>query len=115
MAKIEIINAQWISIDRLVNNEGQIPDVPKNPRTIDPEEYETLKRSLTEDPEFLGIREIVAYPIGGGTLVVLDGNQRFRACKELGFEKCPDPTRRYTCTQDASLRGKRQRLKRKVG
>lgn len=89
MAKIEIINAQWISIDRLVNNEGQIPDVPKNPRTIDPEEYETLKRSLTEDPEFLGIREIVAYPIGGGTLVVLDGNQRFRACKELGFEKCP--------------------------
>lgn len=66
MKQIEIINAQWISIDKLVNNEGQIPDVPQNPRTIDPEEYETLKRSITEDPEFLGIREIVAYPIGGG-------------------------------------------------
>lgn len=65
MKQIEIINAQWISIDKLVNNEGQIPDVPQNPRTIDPEEYETLKRSITEDPEFLGIREIVAYPIGG--------------------------------------------------
>ena len=66
MKQIEIINAQWVSIDKLVNNEGQIPDVPQNPRTIDPEEYETLKRSITEDPEFLGIREIVAYPIGGG-------------------------------------------------
>lgn len=89
MAKIEIINAQWISLDRLVNNEGQIPDVPKNPRTIDPEEYETLKLSITEDPEFLGIRELVAYPLEDGTLVVLDGNQRFKACKELGFEKAP--------------------------
>ena len=89
MAKIEIINAQWISIDRLVNNEGQIPDVPKNPRTIDPEEYERLKQSLTEDPEFLGIRELVAYPLEDGTLEVLDGNQRFKACKELGFEKAP--------------------------
>lgn len=86
---IEIINAEWIETDRLVNNEGQIPDVPKNPRTIDPEEYETLKRSLIEDPEFLGIRELVAYPISDETLVVLDGNMRLKALKELGFEQAP--------------------------
>lgn len=85
----EIINAQWIEIGRLVNNEGQVPDVPKNPRTIDPEEYETLKRSITEDPDFLGIRELAAYPMEDGTLVVLDGNQRLKACRELGFDQVP--------------------------
>lgn len=87
--KIEIINAEWIKTDLLVNNEGQVPDVPKNPRTIDPEEYETLKRSLIEDPEFLGIRELVAYPLEDGMLVVLDGNMRLKALKELGFEQAP--------------------------
>lgn len=85
----EIINAEWVQTDILVNNEGQIPDVPKNPRTIDPEEFETLKRSIIEDPEFLGIRELVAYPLEDGTLVVLDGNMRLKALKELGFENAP--------------------------
>ena len=87
--KIEIINAEWIETELLVNNEGQIKDVPRNPRTIDPDEFETLKRIIIEDPEFLGIRELVAYPLDDGILVVLDGNMRLKALKELGFEKAP--------------------------
>lgn len=86
---IEIIAAEWIDIGRLVNNEGQIQDVPKNPRTIEPEDFENLKRSITEDPDFLGIRELAAYPMEDGTLVVLDGNQRLKACRELGFRQVP--------------------------
>lgn len=83
-----MINAVLVPMDRLDGNEGQIPDVPTNPRTIRPEKYEALKKSLTDSPEMLGFREIVAFPYDG-RLVVVDGNMRTRALRELGYTEVP--------------------------
>lgn len=83
-----MINAVLLPMDLLDGNEGQIPDVPTNPRFIRPEKYEALKKSLTDSPEMLGFREIVAYPYNG-RYVVVDGNMRTRALREIGYEEVP--------------------------
>ena len=69
-------------------NTGQIKDVPKNPRFIKDERYEALKKSIEDDPEMLQLRELVAYD-NNGELVVILGNMRYRAMKELGYKDAP--------------------------
>nr|DAT96560.1 MAG TPA: adenine specific DNA methyltransferase [Caudoviricetes sp.] len=82
------MQAKIIKISDLHLNMGQIKDVPKNPRFIKDERYEALKRSIEDDPEMLQLREIVAYD-NNGELVVILGNMRYRAMKELGFKDAP--------------------------
>lgn len=77
---------QTLSLSKLRLNTGQIPDVPKNPRFIKDERYEDLKRSIQDDPEMLELREIIAYD-NNGELVVIAGNMRYRAMKELGIKE----------------------------
>lgn len=77
-----------INISRLHLNTGQIKDVPKNPRFIKDERYQALKKSIADDPEMLDLREIVAYD-NDGELVIVMGNMRYRAMKELGFKEAP--------------------------
>lgn len=77
-----MIQAQNVKLSKLVPNTGQIPDVPKNPRFIRDENYEKLKQSIIDDPEMLELREIIAYP-HNGQLVVIGGNMRLRALREL--------------------------------
>ena len=69
-------------------NTGQIPDVPKNPRFIKDERFEKLKKSIQDDPQMLELREVIAYDFDG-KLVVIAGNMRLRACKELGIKEIP--------------------------
>lgn len=47
-----------------------------------------LKKSIEDDPEMLQLREIVAYD-NNGELVVILGNMRYRAMKELGYKDAP--------------------------
>lgn len=82
------IPVQQIKLAALHLNKGQIKDVPKNPRFIKDARYEALKRSVKDDPEMLELRELVAYD-NNGELVIIMGNMRFRAMKELGFKQAP--------------------------
>ena len=79
------MQAKTIKLSDLHLNTGQIKDVPKNPRFIKDERYEALKNSIQDDPEMLQLRELVAYD-NNGELVVILGNMRYRAMKELGFK-----------------------------
>lgn len=77
-----------INISELVVNNGQIEGVPKNPRFIRDERYEKLKQSISDSPEMLDYRRLAVYPYDG-KYVVLCGNMRLRACKELGYKEMP--------------------------
>jgi ParB-like chromosome segregation protein Spo0J len=61
---------------------------PGNPRRIAPARLEDLKRALVEDPEMLWARPLVALADG----VVVCGNQRLLAARELGWETIPTLT-----------------------
>src|ERR1700748_3303096 len=79
---------QLIKISKLKPNNGQIEGLPKNPRKISKDNYETLKKSITDTPEMIDLRELIVYPLDG-IFVVIMGNQRLKACKELGYKEMP--------------------------
>lgn len=58
---------------------------PKNPRRITEREMDRLKRSITEDPDFMRLRPILARPDGS----IYAGNMRFEAAKALGWTEVP--------------------------
>ena len=70
-----------LPLKQLVNNEGQIADVPANPRLIKDDKYKALVKSLQED-DLTGVEPLKVYPMGE-QYVVLGGNMRFRALQEL--------------------------------
>lgn len=78
-----------ISIKDLQTNDGQIDGLPRNPRQIRDSRFDLLKKSIIEAPEMLNLRELLVYPIDGGKYVVIGGNMRLRACKDLGYKKLP--------------------------
>lgn len=82
------VKIQQVALSKLHLNNGQIPDVPKNPRFIKDERFEALKKSIQDDPEMLELREIVAYD-NNGELVIVGGNMRYRAMKDLGYKDAP--------------------------
>lgn len=81
-------NIQNIPVALLQCNEGQVPGLPRNPRYIQEDRLEALKDSLTRHPEMLNLRELIVYP-HGKHFVVIGGNMRLRAAKELLFEEMP--------------------------
>ena len=82
------MQTKQIPLSKLHLNTGQIKDVPKNPRFIKDERFAALKKSIEDDPEMLNLRELVAYD-NNGELVVILGNMRYRAMKELGYKDAP--------------------------
>ena len=78
-----------IAVSLLDFNRGQLKGLPKNPRFFRDYRYEAMKRSIEESPEMLQLREIIVYPYPEGRYVVVCGNLRFRACKELGYIELP--------------------------
>lgn len=74
----------YIKIKNLVENTGQIEGLPKNPRFIKDERFKKLVKSIQDDPEMLEMRECLVVPFGD-KFVVIAGNMRFKACKELGY------------------------------
>jgi len=67
----------------------QIKPNPKNPRVIKDANFEKLKRSIQEFPEMLEKRPLVCYTDTDGKLVVLGGNMRLKAAKDLGIQELP--------------------------
>lgn len=77
-----------IDIGDVLLNEGQIEGVPSNPRKIDEGRFESLCRSVRNLPEMTEARDLLVYP-HGGKFVVLGGNMRLRAYRELGWKEVP--------------------------
>lgn len=74
-----------IPIKLIDNNTGQIEGVPENPRTITKEDFQNLKKSIKDDPDFLQLREPLVFPLNG-RYVAIAGNQRIRCLRELPYE-----------------------------
>ena len=82
------MRVQDIELRLLFRNEGQVEGLPKNPRFIRDEKFELLKKSIQENPEMLGLRELLVYPVGE-RYVIIGGNMRYEACKALGYKSVP--------------------------
>lgn len=59
-----------------------------NPRKITQEQLETLKQSIERNKDYFEARPLILSN-RTGELVVIAGNQRYEACKQLGIEECP--------------------------
>ena len=95
---------EYISVDLLEPNEGQYSNIDeetnkqvglgRNPRWIRDSRFESLKKSITDDPEYLLYHPLEIFTLShikgkDGKYIVVGGNQRLAACKELGFEEVP--------------------------
>lgn len=78
-----------LSISLLDYNRGQLPGLPKNPRFFRDSRYEALKKSITESPEMLELRELIVFPYADGRYIVICGNLRLMVCKDLGYKELP--------------------------
>lgn len=70
-------------------NNGQLEGLPKNPRSIKGVKFDKLKQSITNYPEMLSWRSLLVYPLGNGKYIIVGGNMRYRAMKELGHKEAP--------------------------
>ena len=78
-----------IDVSLITPNKGQVPGLPRNPRLVKKERYEATKRSIEESPEMLNLRELIVVEYMEDRYVVVCGNLRLRACKELGYKTVP--------------------------
>ena len=85
---MNLLQSTLIEIHKLSLNTGQIPNVPKNPRFIRDERFKKLVKSMQDNPEMLSARELLVYNYDG-ELIVIGGNMRLRAAKELGYKEIP--------------------------
>lgn len=77
-----------IDISKVYANEGQIDGLPSNPRTMRKEKFDKLMKSIRDLPEMTEARDLLVYP-HDGKFVVLGGNMRLRAYRDLGWKEVP--------------------------
>lgn len=77
-----------LPIAELSPNTGQVPGLAKNPRFCKDDRFALLVKSIQDDPEMLHLREAIVYP-HKGQYVIIAGNMRYRACKELKYVRMP--------------------------
>lgn len=82
------IKTSIIPLSLIDENEGQIDGVPANPRFITDDKFEDLKKSITDDPEFLSLNPLKVFPLNG-RYIAIGGNMRRKAVEELGFKDVP--------------------------
>lgn len=82
------MKTQSIKLSLLKGNSGQINGLPKNPRVIKDDRFAALVKSIQDTPEMLELRELIVFPFAD-TFVVIAGNMRLRALKELGYTEAP--------------------------
>lgn len=88
MASTKQNKLELIPIKDIEANNGQIEGLPKNPRKIQPHRFEKLKKSIEDAPELLDYRRLLVFP-HNGKYVVVAGNMRLKAAKELGNTEMP--------------------------
>ena len=77
-----------IAISLIDTNTGQIAGLPANPRRWTRADLDSLKKSILETPELLEARGCIVIE-ESGRYVVLGGNMRLAACRELGMKDVP--------------------------
>lgn len=80
-----------LKVAQLEQNRGQLEGLPENPRYSTKEDKEALKKSIQDNPEMLSLRELLVYPLSkdDARYIVIGGNMRLEALKELGYEDAP--------------------------
>ena len=87
--KTSVLQAVVLPLANLETNTGQVEGLPQNPRLIKDEKFKKLKKSIEDNPEMLALRELLVYPIEGGKYIIIGGNMRYAAMKELGYKDAP--------------------------
>lgn len=83
---MEVIQSTKIKLSDIEINRGQIEGLPANPRFIRDEKYKKLIKSLQDNPEMTALRELLVFE-HGDKYVIIGGNMRYRAMKELGYKE----------------------------
>lgn len=78
-----------LKLSAIEPNKGQIEGLPKNPRFIKDEKFKKLVKSIEDNPEMTAMRELLVYPLDNGKHIIIGGNMRYRAMKELGVKEVP--------------------------
>lgn len=69
----------------------ELKKLENNPRTIKKKDFETLKKSVNDNPDYFEARPLILSD-RTGELVILAGNMRYEAAKALGMEQVPTVT-----------------------
>lgn len=77
-----------IALKDLVQNTGQIPGLPANPRQWTKKEIDKIAKSLQETPELFEARPIIVIP-WEGKYIILGGNLRYEGCKRNKDKDAP--------------------------
>ena len=68
---------------------SEVKPNPKNPRIIKDGKFHKLVKSIQEFPDMLNKRPLIVFTDVDGKYVVLGGNMRLKACKEIGLKEIP--------------------------
>lgn len=66
----------------------ELHELPGNPRIIKKDQFEKLKQSIKDNADYFEARPIILSD-RTGELVILAGNQRYKAAKAIGLEEVP--------------------------
>lgn len=83
------IEQKRIPLRSLEPNRGQVKWLPKNPRQWTQEQLDRLKASIEETPQLLEARGLIVYPHKKDAYIVIGGNMRLAALKEMGVDEAP--------------------------
>ena len=67
---------------------AELKELPGNPRTIKKDQFEKLKKSIQDNADYFEARPIILSD-RTGELVILAGNQRYKAAKAIGLKEVP--------------------------
>lgn len=67
---------------------ADLKELPGNPRTIKKDQFEKLKQSIKDNADYFEARPIILSD-RTGELVILAGNQRYKAAKAIGLDAVP--------------------------
>ena len=67
---------------------ADLHELPGNPRTIKKDQFEKLKQSIKDNADYFEARPIILSD-RTGELVILAGNQRYKAAKAIGLKEVP--------------------------
>jgi len=70
-------------------NISEVKPNPKNPRIIKDGKFNKLVTSIKEFPDMLNKRPLIVFTDVNNKYVVLGGNMRLKACKEIGLKEIP--------------------------
>jgi ParB-like chromosome segregation protein Spo0J len=68
---------------------SEVKPNPKNPRIIKDGKFQKLVKSIQEFPDMLNKRPLIVFTDTDNKYVVLGGNMRLKACKEIGLKEIP--------------------------